>query len=510
MLNGFNDSLRRRGQMALNGSTLGIRPALLAVLAVLLFLAPVHSQDSSFDLDRRIEAAQEELRSLMSKRRYEEVIQQADALLEIDPGNASAVVWKAQARKLLAAPPAPEKSTISPSGLPIVGEGTVPTPVPREAPKYEPIPLAPQTATSSGGGIPLYILVGVIVFVAIVLIGVIVAIMKARASREHVREELEEAVREHTAHGEPRQDVHDAVTQVSGVAGAPTPPLDDDSVLQYGSVGKRDPETLSDRETLEERGTAEQKTEQLGAVNERDTVTEEDDEPSLSFTPLPTAPPSSGGNSDDGEDTIALDFGQADISAPEVRAPEVKAPDVSGSDPTADLTFGGLMFASEDETKKPAEGEKTKDAVSFDSLLFDQEQETAPPEKTPGDDPDAMSFNSLMFEGAEETRMPGQAPPADTRQAPPEEDDPNAMSFNSVMFEGDETVAPGQAKAGSSNAERDPLGETLPLTGGLSFGGEDPTADDPDATRALPPVVPPEGADQEHTVKLREDEDSNP
>ncbi len=475
---------------------------LVSVFALLgLVLSPAPAQQRNFEQDRRIEAAQEELRSLMSKRRYEEVLQRADALLALDPTNPSAVVWKEEAQRRLAAPPTPERSTFTESGLPRLGEGVTATPTPRAAPSYTPEPLAPREAKSAGAGVSPLILIGAGVLVLLILVIVIFVILRARASRAEVRQALEEAVRERTGHGEASADVHDAVTQHSAIGGkssaVPTPVADDDSVVQYGSVGQSDPETLSDRDTIPQQAeeVAQQPTARLEPPPtqkpEVETQQEEDDLPMSLETPaIPPEPPSSSGGGN--EDTIALDFG-GPSSAP-------SSEEQGSAGGTEDLTFGGLMFASEDETKKPSEQSQAQDGMSFNSLMFDNEQETRKPPESPEDDPNAMSFNSLMFEGADETRMPGSEAPAETGSAPAESDDPNAMSFNSLMFEGDETVAPGAE--GDPAAETINLGETLPLP---EIAGDSLPEDDPEATRALPPLNPPEGADQANTIKIQHD-----
>jgi len=467
--------------------------ALAAIVA-----GPSWAQERDYELERRIEAAKEEIRTLMSKERYQEVIQRADALLLIDPHNASATVWKDQAQLLLAAPQESRNSILGSEG-PKIGAGPTPTPRPVVQPVYTPVPMTERTASSGSGlGLPIGLLIGLAVG-ALAFVGLAVfAVARVGASRKRNREVsaamAATAVADSPTSAPQADGMHDAVTHVS--AGHRPPVLaDDDSVVQYGSVGRRDPETLSDQETMSDPVTR-------GATPMPEE--EEEEGPALTFQPSPLPPPPAPKKpaaaapppppakpaapppAPDPVTGISLDFGVGPDQPTE--APE-------------EMTFGSLMFKGADETKAPpASAKKDDDAMSFNSLMFAGESQTKQPDE---EDPAAMSFDSLMFKGADETRMPGAAP-----SKPEEAEDPNAMSYTSMMFGGDETVAPGAAPkkpaakpaAKSAVDPLDALGETVRLSGGA------PSADE--ATLDLPPPETPGGMDLENTIRFADDDDN--
>lgn len=493
------DSMRNHGLLICRQTP--IRAVGLLIL-VALFAVPLVAQQRDYDLERRIEAAKEEIRTLMSKGRYEEVIQRADALLLIDRTNASAIVWKDQAQRLLAAPV--EQHSILGDDAPKIAEAPTPTPRPIERPTYTPVPLSDREKSSGGGlGLPVGLLIGLAVGALLFVALAVVAVMRVGSSRKRRREMEAEGVAAGAfvsalaPSGNDPETMHDAVTHVSGHARAPQ--ADEDSVMQYGSVGRRDPETLSDQDTLSD------------AVTRPGVPTpmpeEEEEMPALNFPPPPPAPapkPAAAPPAvvqrpapvaatpppvskpvkaapapDPASDPIALDF----------RMP----PPETGADAPEEMTFGSLMFAGAEETKAPAAAAKQDDALSFNSLMFGGDGETKPP-AADAEDPNAMSFTSLMFKGADETQMPG-APPARKDDG----EDPNAMSYASMMFGGDETVAPG-TKPPQKKPAADPLdllGETVQLSGGVS-------ADD--NTLELPPPNSPGGSDLENTIRFAEDD----
>lgn len=473
---------------------------------VFLPILPVAAQDAGieqidqarYEIERRIQAQIEQLRQLHSEGRYDEVVRQATALLELDPDNRAARVWLDRANeriRLQTAPPEPDRLVrTEPLVEPKVVEDPPVAPQQATVPPldYEPVPLSPRQKTSAltdnFSSLVLIALAAVaVLFVAIAII----AWLRVRASQRQLTKAIaqaEEKKAQQQHRGYPPAgglDVHDAVTQVQPMNGdlPQTQPLDDDdSVMQFGEVGVSD-ETGDDYMNSYQQSPApapEEIADTEPAPRPQSSIHEEE---TLLDAPKP-APV------DFSEQSTSLDFSSDLFALP----PTKRSEEQETQDESEELNFGSMLLNQEAETivpsgpppqEAPRQAENRKpedDALSFNSLMFEGAAET----KAPGDerksedthaqaeDPDALTFNSLMFSGADETRLPGQE--GTQGAAPQPEEEAGEMTFNSMMFgSGDETVAPpgvfSAPPAAPSADIGDSIDETVPLMAGL--GDED-------------------------------------
>lgn len=488
------------------------------------FVAVPAQQNAGMDLEtrRQVEALTEQIRILHSEGRFEDVIRTADQLLAIDPDNTAAELWSSRARRRLEGEPVVIDRLIE------LREPTTrarPTPAPAfEATELlqdiAPVPLEPRerpSAITAPGGLTNWML-GVLVAVAVLLIVVaVIAVVRMRKSQQAAAMRLSEAVTQHGgAGGAKSPSMYDAVTQVGGEN---QPARDENSVMQFGSVGRtNDDDTHPHGQTPAPPPIVAKKQEQETEVDE--------EEPLLDPQDIPTAP-----NLDAESIDLGIDFSSPqkdeeeekkessfnsllftaegdddDTSAPpaaERQKPPTEPPATEQEDD--DLTFNSLMFAGDaDETQVPG-GEKTGQSaksppppteqdedLTFNSLMFagDADETSVPGgEKTgaqppkkdgPASEDDAdLTFNSLMFGESEETQLPGSGTTKIPGEPPKEKkgaDDEGDLTFNSMMFGGDETALPDpETKVGAD--EPDLESDTLNIGPGLF--------DDPEATNVL-------------------------
>ncbi len=503
-------------------------------------IVPAQYSDDLSELDeqREIEAAKQEIRQLLGKGKYREVIIKCDVLEKMDPGNSSAIIWKkyAEEQTFVPATPIPIYKT------PDVDDKDIVTPSPTATPRPTSTPVPPPDGgwdDPTGGttdNIDLKLIMGLVVGVLFCAAIAIVAWLRVRATRAKLAQAISRAQK---ANDDPTfsdmptaVSLNDEVTQVQGTYEKPWPKPDDDSVVQYGSVGKGTP-SLQDADTMDMMagggdmkfggdvpedqvtavgGSYDDQTRQGDAgYNEYDPNTglglyDENtggDVPALRFasanaplsehTDVGEMPPPPG-TGEDQHDSQTLDLSEDERTRQEMNkkladSREKDKKKVVDADPDS-VSFNSLMFANRGETPKPSgsvrgqEVDADPDSISFNSLMFSGQNDTQPigPAGTGGgveaEDPNAMSFNSLMFAGGDETRE-SNAPPADTgvpSAPPPEEpEDPNAMSFNSLMFAsgGNDTIASGASSPNKDAAGGDSGEATLMLSGSNENNDDD-------------------------------------